>query len=415
MDRTIGDLPQGDVHIVDGAIVAVAPRIQPPGATVIDARGMIVLPGFVDTHFHMWNTVWRGMVNDATEYFGAQSLAQHYTVADHYTAVLYAGAEALSAGFTTTHNWAHGVRNYLDVEAEMRALTALGIRARQGYVGVIGGKATSADDLRRALAWIEANGKGRLSLSMLLDGAGDHFGAQVKLARELGLKTITDHGGFLAHPELIGRDFLYTHGTSLTPAQVDLLAAKGVKVGLCPGTDPMIGAGLPPIDLLLRGGVSLTNISMTLDVTAQTPADPFAMMRTMVNAGRIQQVNNPDLQVVARANTKWRFGYRDALQVATLSGANVLGLADTTGSLTPGKRADVIMVRTSDPNMLPLGPAGDAAMQLVQHGLPSNVDTVIVDGVIRKRAGKLVGIDQPKLAADAVALQASLKRKAGLA
>ncbi len=415
VDPTLGDLPVGDVHIRDGVIVAVAPRVTAPGARVIDATGMLVLPGFVDTHFHMWNTIWRGMANDASEYFGFQRLAANYTVDDHYLAVLYAGAEALSAGFTTTHNWAHGVRSYADLEAEMRALTTLGLRARQGYVGVVNRVATSADDLRRALAWIATNGQGRLSLSMLLDGAGDQFASQVKVARELGLKTITDHGGFMAFPDLIGPDFLYTHGTALTAEQVALIARRGIKVGLCPGTDPMIGAGLPPIDRLITGGVPLANISMTLDVTAQTPADPFAMLRTLVNAGRIQQAGSGDLQGIARANTAWRFTYDDALRVGTLSGANVLGLADLTGSLTPGKRADVIMVRTSDPNMLPLGPSGNAAMQLIQHGLPSNVDTVFVDGVLRKRAGRLVGIDQAKLAADAAAAQLALRRRAGLA
>jgi cytosine/adenosine deaminase-related metal-dependent hydrolase len=295
----------------------------------------------------------------------------------------------------------------------MRALSTLGMRARMGYMGVIGGNPTSADDLRRALAWIAANGQGRLSLSMLLDGAGRHFADQVRLARELGLRTITDHGGFLAFPDLIGPDFLYTHGTALTSEQIALIADRGIKVGLCPGTDPMIGAGLPPIDALRAAGVPLANISMTVDVNAQTPVDPFAMLRTLVNAGRIQQARMTNLQAIAQANLPWRLSYADALRIGTVSGANCLGLSDQTGSLTPGKRADVIMIRTTDPNMLP-APGANANFQLIQHGLPSNVDTVFIDGIVRKRGGTMVGLDLAKVGADAASVQAALRQRAGL-
>jgi 5-methylthioadenosine/S-adenosylhomocysteine deaminase len=412
LDATLGELSRGDVHIRRGAIMAVAERIDAPTATLIDATGMIVMPGFVETHWHMWNSIWRGMADDATDYFRLQSLSAHYTTQDHYTSVLYAAMEAINAGFTTCHNWAHGVRSFADVEAEMRALVDAGVRARMGYVGVTAAGPTSAEDLRRALGWIETNGQGRLSLSMLLDGARDHFVRQVQLARELKLKTITDHGGFLAYPDQLGPEFLYTHGTNLTAEQIALIARRGVKVGLCPGTDPMIGAGLPPIHPLLAGGVPLENISFTVDVTAQTPADPFEMLRTLVNAGRIQQIGNTSLYAITQANPEWRFSYRDALRLGTLSGANVLGIADQVGSLTPGKRADVIAIRTDDINMLP-APNTDPAMQLIQHAQPANVDTVFIDGQLRKQAGKLVGIDVRKIVADAAAAQAALRVRAG--
>ena len=175
----------------------------------------------------------------------------------------------------------------------------------------------------------------------------------------------------------------------------------------------MIGAGLPPIHPLLAGGVPLENISFTVDVTAQTPADPFEMLRTLVNAGRIQQIGNTNLGAIAQANPEWQFSYRDALEFGTLSGANVLGIADQIGSLTPGKRADVIVIRTDDINMLP-APNTDPTMQLIQHGQPANVDTVFIDGQLRKQAGKLVGVDVRKVVADAAAAQAALRARAGL-
>lgn len=411
VDPAIGTLARADVHIRDGVIQAVGPNLSAPAAMVVDAAQRVVMPGFVETHWHMWNSVWRGLAEDATDYFRMQSWAQYYTPQDHYAAVMYAALEAINSGITTVHNWAHGVRSYSDVEAEMRALRDSGLRGRMGYVGVIGGVPTSEADLRKALGWIEANVRGRLSLSMLLDGAREHFTAQVQLARALGIKTITDHGGFMSQPDLLGPEFLYTHGTSLTPEQIRLIAQRGIKVGLCPGTDPMIGAGLPPMHALLTGGVPLDNISITVDVTAQTPADPFEMLRTLVNASRIQQMNSTSLGAIAQANPDWLFSYRDAVRVGTLSGANVLGIADQVGSLTPGKRADVIVVRLTDVNMLP-ATGTDPAMQLIQHGQPANVETVFIDGQLRKQAGRIVGLDVDRIMAEAVALQVALRERA---
>jgi cytosine/adenosine deaminase-related metal-dependent hydrolase len=411
VDPAIGELARGDVHLRGGAIAAVGEEVDAPGATVIDARDMIVMPGFVETHWHMWNSIWRGIVNDATAYFQAQALAAHYTVDDHYNAVRYAALEAVSSGITTCHNWAHGVRDFADVEAEMRALVDSGLRARMGYVGVTRSGVTGRADFERALDWIARNGEGRLSLSMLLDGANDRFADLVRLGRELGLTTISDHGGFMAQPDLVGPEFLLTHGTSLTPEQIAFIAQRGVKVGLCPGTDPLIGAGLPPILALLDGGVPLANLSFTVDVTAQTPADPFEMLRTLVNAGRIQQAASSSLTAIAQARPDWRFSYRDAVELGTLSGANVLGIADQTGSLTPGKRADVIVVRKGDVNMMP-APDTDATMQLVQHAQPANVDTVFIDGRLRKQAGRLVGVDVAKVVADAAASQVAVRGRA---
>ena len=416
VDPTIGEIPRGDVHIRDGVIVAVRDGISAPGATVIDARDQIIMPGFVDTHWHMWTSMWRGMAADAADYFRyLRSMGEYYTVDDHYKAVLYAALEGVNAGITSCHNWAHGVRNFADLEAEMKALADSGLRARMGYVGVTRSGPTSAAYFRRALDWIAMNGQGRLSLSVLLDGAtGDQFAALVRLGRELGLKTISGHGNLFAAPDLMGPEFLVTHGVGLTPEQIRVIAARGVKIGLCPGTDTLSGAGLPPVQALLSGGVPLSNISFTVDTTAQTPADPFESLRTLVAAGRMQQAGGSGDAAPGRPSPKWLLNYRQAVELGTLSGANVLGIADQTGSLTPGKRADVIMVRKDDINMLPASDT-DPTMQLIQHAQPANVDTVFIDGRLRKRAGRLVGVEVRKVVAEVAAVQAALRQRAGAA
>ncbi|THF49267.1 hypothetical protein E6C51_12840 [Allorhizobium terrae] len=417
VDPTMKDLVKGDVHIKDGQIVAVAERIEASGADVIDASEMIVLPGFVDTHWHMWDGLWRGLVNDATDYFNRHDLLPYYSVEDHHTAVQYAALEAINAGFTTCHNWAHGLRNYDDMEAELSALQEAGIRAKLSYNGVIQNVPTPAADFQRALEWIAAHGKGRLGLGMTLDNAGEYFKPQVELARKLKLRPITDHGGFMAYPDVIGPEFIFTHGAGIAPEAVALIAGKKLGVALCPSTDPMIGAGLPPVYALIKGGVPLDNISMSIDVTCQSPADPFAGMRTLVNSSRIQQVEanklTGDLLGIAHKGLKWAFSYRDAIRVGTLSGAHVLGLADQIGSLTPGKRADVILVRTDQPNMLPAANT-NPAFQLVQHAAPTDVDTVIIDGIIRKRQGKLIGVDVHAVVEKAARAQESIRKRANM-
>jgi cytosine/adenosine deaminase-related metal-dependent hydrolase len=411
MDDEIGDHARADVHVQGGKVVAVGPNLRAAGARIIDARDCVVMPGFVETHWHMWNSIWRGMINDATEYFNAKALAASYTVEDHYVAVRYAAMEAINAGITTCHNWAHGVRDFADIKAEMRAMRDSGIRGSMGYMAVIDETPTTEADLRKAQDWAREKGAGRLKVGMILDGAGAHFAAQVGIARELGLRPITDHGGGLSHPELLGPEFLYTHGTDVTPDAMQLIAEHGVHVGFCPGTDPMIGAGLPPVQTMLEGGVPLDQMSFTVDVTNQSPADPFALLRVMVNAGRIQQADSSSIFPIVKAAPDWDFSYRDALRLGTMGGADALGLGHRIGSLTPGKRADVIMVRLDDVNMLP-APRTNRTFQLVQHAQVSNVDTVIVDGYVRKESGRLVGVDAAELVERAAAAQVAIRDRA---
>lgn len=137
------------------------------------------------------------------------------------------------------------------------------------------------------------------------------------------------------------------------------------------------------------------------------------MLRMLVNAGRIQQAGTNSLLGIARSNIQWKLT-RDALQVGTMGGATVLGIADQVGSLTPGKRADVILVRMDQLNMLPAR-GTDPVVQMVQHGLPSNVDSVWIDGILRKHRGQLVGVDVSQVIADAAKTQEAVLERAGMA
>ncbi|KQP04234.1 hypothetical protein ASF45_12730 [Pseudorhodoferax sp. Leaf265] len=413
LDAAGSQLATGDVHIKNGIIVAVGENITAAGAQEIDATGTVVMPGFVETHWHMWNGLWKGMANDATEYFRLRSLASSYTVQDHYLAVRYAALQALNVGITTCHDWADGVRNYADFAAHMMALSEVGIRAKASYPGTSSGNVTRREDLVQARDWLQSNGQNRIQLGLLLDGAGAQFEQQVRLARELGIAPITNHEGFFNHPNVLGPEFVYTHGTDVSDAEIDAIRSNNIKVALCPTTDPMIGVGLPPVYQLLSKGVKRENMGFSVDVSCQTSPEPFEMMRTLVNASRIQQTGLNAIFDVVRAAPKWIFGYGDALRVATAGGANVLGLSEEVGALAAGKKADVILVRLDDINMQPSA-GSNIEYQLVQCGSSHNVDTVIVDGIVRKRHGRLVDVDVKALTRDVAAAQEALKLRGGL-
>jgi len=137
MDTRIGDLPRGDVHVRDGTIIAVAPGIATTTASVIDGRGMICMPGFIDTHWHLWTSVCRAVIqldDPKRSYFPVTAaLGPHYTPEDSYRSVRFGAAEALSAGATTVHDWAHNIRSPEHADAELRAMRDVGVRGRLAY------------------------------------------------------------------------------------------------------------------------------------------------------------------------------------------------------------------------------------------------------------------------------------------
>lgn len=420
VDPDVGDLVQGDVHVRDGVIVAVAPSVDAGDVDVIDATHCIVIPGFVEVHWHMWNGIWRGLAHDAQQYFGLHPLAAVYTADDHYDAVRYATLEAVNAGITTCHNWAHGLRNGDDARAEMRALVDAGVRARFGYGDgfPIVQTGLGHDALAAARAWLDEHGDHRVDLGIAIHNPIT-IAEEFATARALGLPSIATHVDYSNHLHLLGPDVLFTHGAGASPELIGLVAATGMKVGLCPTTDPLIGAGHPPLQELLDGGVRFEDIAFSVDVTCQTPADPFTAMRTLLNAARMTQRGDTSFD---RCLAEDLFGNgpatplmrpRQILELATLNGARVLGLDHLTGSLTPGKRADVVVIRTDQPNMLPAA-GTNPTYQLVQCGQPANVDTVVVDGRILKHQGRLRHVDAHAVIGRAADALTAMRQRAGL-
>ena len=435
MDPGSGDIPDGDVLVTGGRIAAVGPGLDAaalgaPEARELDARGMIVAPGLVETHWHLWNTLLRsmsgGMPGSGTAgYFPVSlGLGQVFTEEDNYCGTLLACAEAINSGITTVHDWSHNVRGPAHAEAELRALAEAGLRARYSYGYSAGHPNDQAMDTGglRALhrdwdAWSGTSAPGRpglLTLGVACRGLGGSnpamrvppgvYQREMAAARELGLPITVHASGppaaagqiaALADADLLGPDLQVVHANSATAAEISQLAEAGCAVSLSPFSELLIGYGLPRTAELLAAGI---RVGLSVDTTALTGnADMFAIMK--LTQGLIN----------AAAHQEFACTARQALALGTIEGARSLGLDAVTGSLTPGKRADIILVATGHPN---LGVLTNPAALLVTAAQPGNVDTVLADGQILKRGGALVTLDGERVAAQAREALAAVRSRA---
>ena len=409
MDPALGDLPKGDVLIDGDAIATVAPQID-ADAEVLDASGKIVIPGFVDTHRHTWEAAIRGCAPNATldDYFVEvlDTFAPVYRPEDVYASNLAGALECLNAGITTLVDWSHINNTPEHPDAAIRGLQEAGIRAQYAY----GSANTSladywyeskiaipADDVRRVRETYFSSDGGLLTMALATRGPGfcidDVVRAEWGLARELGIP-ITVHvamgrvaGRFgminmLNGLGLLGPDTTYIHCCYFSDEEWQLVADTGGTVSIAPQVEVQMGHGWPPVMKSIEYGL---RPSLSIDVVTTVPGDMFTQMRCAFGCERAR-VN----AVAWEANTEVPANIlkaRDMLQMATLNGAAVAGLEARTGSLTPGKQADVVVL---DATALNVAPLIDPYAAVTLCADVSNVDTVIVGGNVRKRDGRLV-------------------------
>ncbi len=426
MDPAVPDLAIGDVHVRDSTIVAVAQKVAAPGAEVIDGAGMICIPGFIDTHFHMWNALFRPFVRadvPALGYFPVTArLGPLMRPEDSYRSVRLAATDAIAAGITTVHNWSHNTRSPEHADAELSAMRDMGIRGRFAYGTPVGMPDDAPMDLaglaRVKTTWMpDKDGLLTLGICSRNLGALTIGGAaaatsrgvlsveQIKRdwdgARALGLPITMHTSGAspitdLERAGLLGPDVQLVHPLLTTPGERAILKARGVSYSTSPQLESRRAAQLGVIQLgeLLEAGVK---VSLSTDHITSISCDPFASMRTLfaLHSHRI--------------GSRAPLTLKRLLQLATIDGAVDLGIAGRTGSITPGKRADLVLVRTTDTNV---APAGDAYEAIVSFALPSNVDTVIVDGRVLRRAGKFTAFDHARIVAEAREAAFALRDKA---
>src|SRR5436190_1718992 len=425
MDPAVPDLLGGDVHIRDGAIIAVAQKIEAPAAQVIDGAGMICIPGFIDTHFHMWTSVFRLFVRAdvaALGYFPVTGrLGPLMAPEDSYRAVRLGAIAALAGGITTVHNWAHNTRSPEHADAELSAMRDMGIRGRFSYgtpVGLADDAPMDFAGLARVKRDWTPDKDNLLTLGICSRNPGaptigggaaasrgvltiENIKRDWDGARALGLPITMHTSGAspitqLERAGLLGPDVQLVHPLLTTPEDRAVLKARGVSYSTAPQLESRRASQLGVIQLgeLLEAGVK---VSLSTDHFASISCDPFSSMRILfaLHAHRI--------------GARVPLTLKRLLQLATIDGAVDLGIADRTGSITPGKRADLVLLRATDSNMTPVSDPYEA---VVSFGMPMNIDTVLVDGRILRRAGKFTAFDERQIVAQAREAALALRDKA---
>lgn len=427
LDKKVGNFHQADVLIEGTKIAAVGPNLNAEGAEVIDASDMIVMPGFVDTHRHVWEGILRNIATDLplegeAGYRSAvlNTLAPAYRPEDAYVGNLVGLYGAIDAGVTTILDWSHIQATREHGDAVIKALQESGMRAVFAY----GYPAWKEPDPQQD-TWVREIAKQYFSskdqlLTFALAPQGPEFTslevakANWSLARELNAR-ITVHVGVGAAGKqgklaamgrlgLLKDDTTYVHGTTLSDEEIKMIADTGGTISVSASSEMMMGHGLPPIQKFIDAGL---RPSLSVDVETNMPNDMFTQMRT-VNS--LQKAVIFEKKLARKGGLPAFLSARDVIEFATIEGARANGLLDKTGTLTPGKQADLIMLRTDRPNILPV----NDPISAVTWGMDtSNVDSVFVAGRALKRDGRLLNVDLNALMQKAYASRDHVISKAG--
>jgi cytosine/adenosine deaminase-related metal-dependent hydrolase len=438
MDPDVADMDRGDVLVAGSRIVAVGSdlrsdprhRAAAEAALVVDVRGCVVSPGFVDSHRHAWETQLRRSIPDVTdlgEYVMSTlaGIAPAYTPEDMYIGTRLAALTALDSGITTMLDFSHNSRTAAHSDAAVTALLDAGIRGVHASMAPHFGEWHHQwpADLGRLMSSFGNADDGlvtfRLAALSTAEIAGPvvAYGAELAaVARDLGVWTSIDAVFGTSSSEAILRwaesgildpTLTLVHATGLTADAWSAMGDAGVTVSLAPTSDSQIGleSAIPAVDEALAAGI---RPALSIDVEVALASDMFTQMRALHAIQRMRATH----AAYTGGQAASRISTRDVLDFATLQGAKANALGDVTGSLTPGKQADILVVRADDVNNMPLN---DAVGTLVLGADARNIETVLVAGTPRKWERALVGENIDALRHDVERSRDSINRRvAGL-
>lgn len=412
MDETLGDFGQAEILIEDGAILAVGRSLDGTGAETIDAAGMIALPGIIDAHTCLWQTVLRGYVPDlwpGAYYSKLLPLRSRFIPEDNFNAAWVGAWEMLSYGTTTVVDYCHDIRSPAFAPASIAALKETGIRHLFTYSFMPVSPNEFAQPEDRLADGKDVYDRFHDPEGLTTIGFGiDSFGApglqrQLAFSRERKAPScihVNDAGTIdkLAAANLLGPDLLVIHGNLISNPELERMARAGMPLCFTPTADTQ-GT---PADVVRRAMERGVDVVFGCDIPCTVASDTLGQLRVMFNVqGYLDGAIERSFSTVLGRRPLVRPGLpllapRKLIETATITAARVLGLDDRIGSLTPGKRADIVLIRK--------GPFGDsvvddACAHVLLQTSPRDIDTVLVDGRPRMRAGALQGFDARRAAA----------------
>jgi cytosine/adenosine deaminase-related metal-dependent hydrolase len=411
MDANIGDLAGADILVEGDRVAAISHGIETSGTEVVDASRMIVLPGFINGHLHTWQTGLRGVAADWTvaQYMQAmhRGLATVYRPNDVYIANLAGALNQINCGATTLVDWCHNNPTPDHTDAAIQGLEESGIRALflhgspkpnpkpgQRHFSEVPMPRGEIERLRKT-RFSSDNGLMSLGLAIL----GPYYStydvtcADVALAREFDLIASMHVGGGvpkvshgferLLEEGRVDHRVSVVHGNDIAVDTVNRMVDRGATFTVTAEIELQMGYGDPLTGVLHARHAP---ISIGTDVEPAVGSDLFTCMRITLQHERNRKIMETLASSGGRPE-KPDLTCRDALSWITTGAAKIAGIDRNAGSLTPGKQADIIMLRADDINLVP---AHDIVGCVVMQANPSNVDTVMIAGQTVKKDGKLL-------------------------
>lgn len=414
MDPELGTV-QGDLLVEGDSIAAIGPELSAEGAVVVDATGTILAPGLVDTHRHAWEAQLRRIMPDVDDLGGyvMATLAGYATVyrpEDMYIGTRLAALTALDSGITTMLDFSHNSRTREHSDAAIEALRDTGIRGVHASMGPHFGDWDRQwpADLNRLKDQYFSSDDQLLTLRLATLATDEIAGPALAYGPELA-RTATDLGIGVsvdavfgasgseavlswAQHGILGPDVTLIHSTGLTVEAWKAMGESGTTVALAPTSDAQIGleTAIPAVDEALAVGI---RPGLSIDVEVALASDLFTQMRALLAIQRMRAVN----AAYGTGGELSRITTYDVLDFATLQGARTNGLGDVTGSLTVGKKADLLVVQAEDLNNMPLN---DPIGTLVLGSDARNITAVFVNGQPRKWDGQVLDVNLPVLRAE---------------
>lgn len=411
VDKELGNFRRADVLIEGTKIAAVGPELAVTDAEIIDASNMIIMPGFIDTHRHLWEGILRNISADSVlaNYFPdiLGVLAPVYRPEDAYAGDLMSALGTIDAGVTTILDWSHIQNTPEHADAVIQALQESGMRAVFAY----GSPNTSLpdwwynsslkhpEDIRRLREQYFSSEDQLITLGMAT--RGPEFSTMEVIRHDWGLARsvgapITVHVGVseygfsggikrMYEEGLLGPDTTYVHCTTLSDEELRYIVDTGGTFSVSSAAEMQMRHGTPALDRILRLGA---RPGLSVDVETNISGDMFSQMRAAFQCQRVM-VNHRSLYGGSFEGERL-LTVQQVLEFATIEGARVLGLAHKTGSLTPGKEADIILLRADRLNVFPLN---DPIGAVVVGADTGNVDSVFIAGKAMKRNGQLLNVD----------------------
>ena len=398
MDPKVGDFARGDVLIDGKKIVGVGDQVKaPPQAQVIDATNTIIIPGFVDAHRHSWEGQLRRIIPDGAiaDYMATthNGFARYYRPDDIYAGNLITALGCIDAGITCVIDNSHNSRSAAHSDAAVQALIDSGIRG----VHASGAPQTGdwdrqwPQDLERLQKRFFTSTDQLVTLRMFSGMSRENW----TLARRLGIRITTESNAAgrefeeFWNEKLLRPDNTFNHCQGWPDQVWQRVKDSGATVNVCPRSDAQYGLGegvsafQKALDHGMRPGLSIDNeVSYGTDMFTEMRV-AFNVQRAMATYGRVN----------GAAKAPALVSVREVLECATEGGAACAGLLDKCGTLTPGKEADIVMIRTDDINVYP---SNHAIGTVVSAADVRNIDTVIIGGRIRKLRGRMAGVNMDK-------------------